>query len=177
MNAIVVYESIYGNTRAIAEAIADGLGGAPVVSPDALPADAAQAELLVVGGPTHIHGMATARSRRAAVEGPHATATATAAPAEPALRDWLADLPRADDARAAAFDTRLDKAEWVTGAASHGIAKRLRRHGYTVVDTASFLVTGNEGPLKDGELERARLWGTELAASALVALSDAEMTS
>ena len=59
MNAIVVYESIYGNTRAIAEAIAEGLGGAPAVSPAELPADAAQADLLVVGGPTHIHGMAT----------------------------------------------------------------------------------------------------------------------
>ena len=74
MNAIVVYESIYGNTRAVAEAIAEGLGGAPAVSPAELPADAAQADLLVVGGPTHIHGMATARSRRAAVEAPHATA-------------------------------------------------------------------------------------------------------
>jgi glutathione S-transferase len=177
MNAIVVYESIYGNTRAIAEAVADGLGGAPVVSPDALPADVAQADLLVVGGPTHIHGMATARSRRAAVEAPQPPATATAAPTEPALRDWLADLSRADGACAAAFDTRLDRPEWLTGAASHAIAKRLRRHGYTVMDSASFLVTGNEGPLKDGELERARLWGTELAASTPAARSDAEVTS
>jgi hypothetical protein len=177
MDAIVVYESIYGNTRAVAEAIADGLGGAPVVSPDALPADATQADLLVVGGPTHIHGMATARSRRAAVEPPHTTATATAASADPALRDWLGDLSRTEGARAAAFDTRLDKPEWLTGAASHAIAKRLRRHGYTVMDTSSFLVTGNEGPLKDGELERARLWGAELAASAPAAPSDAEITS
>jgi hypothetical protein len=109
--------------------------------------------------------MATPRSRRAAVEAPHATPTAAAAKSEPALRDWLAELTGADDARAAAFDTRLDKPEWLTGAASHGIAKRLRHHGYTVVDTSSFLVTGNEGPLLDGELERARLWGTELAAA------------
>ena len=72
---------------------------------------------------------------------------------------------------------RLDKAEWLTGAASHAIAKRLRHHGYTVIDSSSFLVTGNEGPLKDGELERARLWGTELAASAPAALSDAEIPS
>lgn len=177
MHAIVVYESIYGNTRAIAEAIAEGLGGAPAVSPDALPADAAHADLLVVGGPTHMHGLATARSRRAAVEAPHATTTGTTASADPALREWLAELSRADDARAAAFDTRLDKPEWLTGAASHAIAKRLRRHGYTVMGTSSFLVTGNDGPLKDGELERARLWGTELAASAPGALSDAEVAS
>ena len=172
MKAIVVYESIYGNTRAIAEAIAEGLGGAPAVSP----ADAAQADLLVVGGPTHIHGVATPRSRRAALDAPGG-ATAAAATPEPGLRDWLAKLSRADHARAAAFDTRLDKPEWLTGAASHGIAKRLRRHGYTVVDTSSFLVAGNEGPLLDGELERARRWGTELAAAFPVPAADLDIAT
>jgi nucleotide-binding universal stress UspA family protein len=150
MNAIVIYGSVYGNTRATAEAIAEGLGGAPVLSPDALTTDPPRADLIVVGGPTHAHGMATARSRRDAARAAHLDTAAAAD--EWALRDWLGQLPRVDAARAAAFDTRINKPGWLTGAASHTIAKRLRRHGYTVVDTSSFLVTGGEGPLADGQL-------------------------
>jgi hypothetical protein len=172
MNAIVIHESMYGNTRAIAEAIADGLGGAPVMSPGELPVDAVETDLLVVGGPTHMHTVATARSRRAALEAGRGT---SAAAEGPALRDWLAELARTDGAHAAAFDTRLNKPEWLTGAACHGIAKRLRHHGYTVVDTSSFLVAEGEGPLVDGELERARRWGAELAS--LVPVVDAEVAS
>lgn len=169
MNAIVIYESIYGNTRAIAEAVAEGLGGARVMTPAELSAEAAQADLLVVGGPTHIHGMATDRSRRLALE----SAGADGAHG-PVLRDWLSRLPKAPGARAAAFDTRLDRAEWLTGAASLRIAKRLRHHGYTVVDTATFRVADSEGPLVDGELERARRWGAALAAKAPAAGAVAE---
>lgn len=173
MNAIVVYESIYGNTKAVAEAIAQGLGGAPVVTPAELPPDATRADLLVVGGPTHIHGMATARSRAAAIEPARGPSTAKGVATGPVLRDWLAELTRSDDAYAAAFDTRIDKPEWLSGAASHGIAQRMRHHGYTVLDTSSFLVSGNEGPLQDGELERARRWGDQLAAALSVSLVDA----
>jgi hypothetical protein len=175
MHAIVVYESIYGNTRAVAEAIAEGLGGAPVLTPEELSAQTPDADLLVVGGPTHAHGMATARSRRDAARA--ARPGGSVDPGGPALRDWLAGLARADEALAAAFDTRLTKPEWLTGAASHGIAKRLRRHGFDVLDTASFLVTTGEGPLVDGELERARRWGAELAASLPAAIGDTEVGS
>jgi len=165
MNAIVICESIYGNTRAVAEAIAEGLGDARVASPAELSPDATEADLLVVGGPTHVHSMASARTRRAAVQAAREGSTATAATADPALRDWLAELTPSHHAYAAAFDTRLDRPEWLTGAASHGIAKRLRRHGYKVLDTSSFLVAAGEGPLVDGELERARRWGADLAAT------------
>lgn len=177
MNAIVVYESIYGNTRAVAEAIAEGLGDATVVSPAELPADAAQSDLLVVGGPTHAHAMATARSRRAAIEAVRGASADAAAATGPALRDWLAELGRDEHGYAAAFDTRINKPEWLTGAASHGIAKRLRRHGYAVLDTSSFLVGASEGPLVDGELERARRWGAELAAALPAPVADAEVGS
>jgi flavodoxin len=160
MNAIVIYESIYGNTHTIADAIAEGLGaGARTMTPAELSAEATHGDLLVVGGPTHIHGMATDRSRRVALE----TAGAPEA-SGPVLRDWLDQLPDARGARAAAFDTRLNKPEWLTGAASLRIARRLRRHGYTVLDTASFLVAESEGPLMEGELERARQWGADVAA-------------
>ena len=168
MDAIVVYESVFGNTRAIAEAIADGLGSVPVVPVHEAANGRDPVDLLVVGGPTHMHGLATARTRHLAVEAaiedgaghvePHATD-------EPGLRSWLRDLTPGVAHHAAAFDTRLDKSPWITGVAAHGIARRLRRHGLDVVSTESFLVEEFEGPLEQGEVDRARAWGAELAAS------------
>ena len=64
MTALVVYESIYGNTRAIAEAIAEGLGGAAVATVQQAPQDLGDCDLLVVGSPTHVHSMPTTRSRQ-----------------------------------------------------------------------------------------------------------------
>ena len=77
-------------------------------------------------------------------------------------RDWLRDLPQRPR-QAAAFDTRVHGSPLLTGSASHGIGRRLQRHGYNVVGTESFVVTGTEGPLAEGELDRARAWGAELA--------------
>lgn len=171
MNAVVVYESMYGNTRAVAEAIADGLGGAAVVPvQDASAADAA--DLLVVGGPTHMHGLATTGSRRMAVEAATEDGHAGVEPGAadgPGLRRWLHDMPQRDGARAAAFDTRLDRSPALTGAAARGIARRLRRRGYDVASRESFLVEDAEGPLEDGELDRARAWGETLARELAVA--------
>ena len=170
MNAVVVYESIYGNTRSVAEAVAEGLGGASVVSVASAPADPGDVDLLVVGGPTHMHGLATNRSRLMAAEGAHedkGTHVEPDATDGPGLRSWLADLPDRQGARAASFDTRLDKSAWLTGLASRGVAKRLSRHGYEIVATESFLVEDGEGPLEDGELDRARAWGAQLAGDAV----------
>jgi hypothetical protein len=64
--------------------------------------------------------------------------------------------------RATAFDTRLPSA--LAGGASHGIVRGLRHHGFTLVaDAEGFVVEEAEGPLRDGEEERARAWGAELA--------------
>jgi hypothetical protein len=167
MKALIVYESMYGNTRAIAEAVAEGLSGAydaRVRSVHEAGADAAEADLLVVGGPTHMHGMTTGLSRRMTAQAA-AEDGATLEPgadAEPGLRRWLADLPRRTGAPAAAFDTRLDRAAALTGSAARGIARRLRHHGYAVVGAESFLVEDAEGPLADGEADRARAWGATL---------------
>ncbi len=166
MNAVVIYESIYGNTRAVAEAIADGLGGAETAPVPQAGERIEDADLIVVGGPTHMHGLTTSRSRRMAADAAREdgrTGLAAGASAERGLRHWLRDLPGRDGAWAAAFDTRLDRSPMLTGAAARGIARRLRHHGYEVVATESFLVEDSEGPLQDGELERARNWGTELA--------------
>jgi Flavodoxin len=166
VNTTVVYESMYGNTRAIAEAIAEGLGDAEVLSVPQAAGRARTADLLVVGGPTHIHGIATTRSRQAAAEAVHEDGAAHLEPGatdEPGLRAWLRDLPDGQHAKAAAFDTRLDKAPWLTGVASRGIAKRLRHRGYDVIAQESFLVEESEGPLAEGEVDRAREWGRQLA--------------
>ena len=170
MSALVTYESIYGNTRAVADAIADGLRNrfdaiaVPVHSVDGEAVDAAS--LLVVGGPTHMHGVASSTTRRMAVQAAadEGHETEPGAADDPGLREWLASLD-GQGKRAAAFDTRIDKSPVLTGAASRGIAKRLGRRGFELVaDPESFFVEDSEGPLADGELERARKWGESLAA-------------
>jgi flavodoxin len=162
MSALVVYESLYGNTREVAEAIATGLGDARVVSVQEALSHATKADLLVVGGPTHVHGLSSKRSRTAGVENAHRAVEAGAGDG-PGLRDWLADLPRVANARAAAFDTRAHGPRLLTGSAARGIARRLRHHGYQLLETESFLVEAPEGPLPSGEVERARAWGEQLA--------------
>ena len=167
MDATVVYESIYGNTRAIAEAIAAGMGGGvPVLPVHEAARHRETLDLLIVGGPTHVHGLATNRSRQVAVEAAQEDGTGHIEPgatAEPGLRSWLRDLSPGAAHHAAAFDTRLDKSPWMTGVAAHGIARRLRRRGIDVISTESFLVEDTEGPLENGELDRAREWGAKLA--------------
>ncbi|UVJ41273.1 flavodoxin domain-containing protein [Arthrobacter sp. CJ23] len=74
MHAVVVYESMYGNTRQVAEAIAQGLGAsgtAKAVSvAEVAEDDVAQCDLLVVGGPTHVHGTSL-RDRRVSLSVPN----------------------------------------------------------------------------------------------------------
>ena len=155
MRATVICESSFGNTRAIAEAIAQTLD-AEVLSPGD-PIELEEVDLLVVGAPTHVHGIPGERSRKAAVDQGGSDG--------PGVRDWLDDLPHGQG-RVAAFDTRFDKPAFLTGSAAKGIAKRLRLHGFELVaEPESFFVLGTEGPLKDGELERAAEWGVALRES------------
>jgi hypothetical protein len=95
MNALIVYESMYGNTRLIAQAIAEGLGGATVQSTRE-DADVS-ADLLIVGGPTHMHGLTTSASRRMAADASRRTATGSSSPARPtppACASGCASCPR-----------------------------------------------------------------------------------
>jgi hypothetical protein len=155
MRAVVVYESMYGNTHLVADAIGTGLETAfdvsvvPVSQAD--PAVLDGAALVVVGGPTHVHGM---------------TSPLTLEPdaAGPGLREWFASLGHYP-VKAAAFDTRMHAPAALTGRASKGVARLLRAHGFEVIaDPESFLVT-KQDRLEPGEATRAREWGTELAAS------------
>jgi hypothetical protein len=167
VRALVVYESVYGNTRAVAEAIAEGL--APLGEVELQPAHEAGAatnrDLLVAGGPTHMHGLTSSFSRRAAVKAGEEDGVAVepGAGEERGLRQWLADQSGAGQ-RAAAFDTRIDRSPKLTGMAARGIARRLHGAGFELIaDPESFFVEDSEGPLADGELERARAWGAGVA--------------
>jgi hypothetical protein len=170
MRAVVVYESMYGNTHLIAEAIGDGLGadGSEVtVVPveGATPELLGRADLVVVGGPTHAHGMTRAGSRHAAVEaaGKDDSGLEVDPDAEgPGLRDWFHEMGDYD-ALAAAFDTRFDMPAVITGQASKGIRRQLKHHGFDVVaDPESFFVTRPDQHLAPHEEERARTWGQGL---------------
>lgn len=167
--ALVVFESMYGNTRTIAEEVARGFAEsaeAKAVPVHRLAAeDVAAADLLVVGGPTHMHGMASAASRKGVVHAGEEEGLELdeCARAEPTLRAWLAGVD-GNGRRAVAFDTRIDRAPMLTGSAARGIAKRLRKRGFVLAaDSNSFFVDDSEGPLAEGELDRARRWGAGLA--------------
>jgi len=169
MRVVVVYESMFGNTHVIADHIAEGLRtrSETTVVPvhDATEDLLDGADLLVVGGPTHVHGMSSHRSREGAKEIAAKDDDLELDPdAEgPGLRDWFDELTDGRSGRAAAFDTRVHATAVLTGQASKGIAKRLRRHGFDlVVEPESFFVD-KENHLEPDEAERATAWGRSLA--------------
>jgi flavodoxin len=141
MKSYVVYDSKFGNTRQIAQAIGDELAvvGAVQVIPAAeatpLPADL---NLLIIGGPTHAHG------------------------ASAGMKALLNEIGSGslDGVPAAAFDTRFHMARWLSGSAAGAIAKRLRKAGCELVmPPESFFVSRDDEPvLLPGEFDRARSW-------------------
>ena len=167
---MVVYESMYGNTHRIADAIGAGLEAAfdvrVVPVSHAEPELIADADLVVVGGPTHVHGMSRASTRKAAVEAadkPIGGLTVEPDALGPGLRDWFGRLGNYP-VRAAAFDTRMHGPAALTGRASKGVSRLLREHGFTVVaEPESFLVT-KQDRLEPHEQDRARDWGARLTA-------------
>ena len=171
MRAVVVYESMYGNTRAIAEAIGSGLRPTYDVSVvtvgQARPEMLDDVELLIVGGPTHVWSMSRARTRQsaaAAAEKPGSGLALEPDAIDIGLREWFELLGRRSG-RAAAFDTRIDAPPMVTGRASRPIGRRLQRHGYELAARPeSFLVT-KRNTLVAGEVERARAWAAGLAST------------
>jgi menaquinone-dependent protoporphyrinogen IX oxidase len=170
MRAVVVYESMFGNTHAVADAIGRGLshGAEVAVIPvtQATPDLVAAADLLVVGGPTHVHGMSRASTRRSAAEMADKQEALHLEPnaVEPGLREWFDSLPDRSVA-AAAFDTRMDGPAFFTGRAAKGIGKRLRRHHCVMTaKPQSFMVT-KQNTLHSGETARAEAWGKTLVES------------
>ena len=167
--ALVVFESMFGNTEAVAKAIAEGLSDhvsttiEDVVTARPHPDNV---DLLVVGAPTHAFGLSWRQTRMsAASQGARAPQSELIG-----LREWLEALvPPSRRVVSAAFDTRTRRL-WVPGSAARAARRRLRRLGFvTSAKPKSFYVTGTPGPLADGELQRARAWGQHLGAAYAVA--------
>jgi hypothetical protein len=167
MKALVIYESMFGNTERVARAIADGLAERYEVTladvstmPLALGAD-----LLVIGGPTHAFGMSRPSTRASATQQGAIRPQAV----DVGIREYLDCSPLLPGLPAAAFDTRINK-PFVPGSAAHRAQRRLRRLGCRIVQPAqSFLVTGTAGPLEAQEEQNARRWAADLAATVAAA--------
>jgi hypothetical protein len=167
MKAWVVYESMWGNTEKVAQAVARGLvarglGGARVAEVhDVSAADVAGADLLVLGGPTHAFSMSRVSTRTDAVR-----QGASPGGEDTGMREWLEELPRTFPIPVATFDTRVGKVRNLPGSAAKSASKDLARHHHArVVSRQSFYVDDTPGPLSAGELDRAEAWGAELAGS------------
>ena len=161
MKTIVVYESHWGNTAAVARAIAEGIGPAAraVSTDEATPSIIAEAELVVAGAPLLGFSLPT-EAMLQNIAGSAATNPVAPDVSHPSLRSWLDGLPNGSG-RAAAFETRI---WWSPGSAAKTILGKLEGHGYHPASPAQrFIVQGKYGPLRDGELERAKAWGAELA--------------
>ena len=166
MKVVVVYESLWGNTAAIARAIAEGIGpeARALSTAEASGPAIADAELIVAGAPLLAFGLPSDKLRSNLAANP-GRAPAPPDLSHPAMRSWLGALS-AGHGRSAAFETRF---RWSPGGAAGAILRGLERAGYHPLAKAQrftvkrFMVKGMYGPLRDGELERARLWGAELA--------------
>jgi hypothetical protein len=162
--ALVVFESMWGNTEQVARAIASGLqtscevdvtevGSAPSeVGPDV--------NVVVAGGPTHAFSMSRESTRADALN-----KGADHGHRDKGLRDWLDALPGGHHPQqVATFDTRVAQMRHLPGSAAKAAAKTAHRHGYPRASRVeSFYVVDMAGPLIDGEMERAAAWGREIA--------------
>jgi hypothetical protein len=161
MKAIVVYESLWGNTAAIARAIADGLGpDSPALSTaEATGAVLEGVDLIVAGAPVLAFRLPDEQMRQNLAANPGKAPTPPNL-THPSMRTWLAALPKGNG-RATAFETRI---WWSPGGSTKAILRGLQSAGYRPISKEHrFIVEGAYGPLRDGEIERARLWGAELA--------------
>ena len=151
MQILVVYDSKFGNTEKIAQAIARGAGTlGPVQVLDTAAAArplAARPDLLLLGGPTQKRG------------------------ATQELRGFVAALPASlGGIPTASFDTRYRGSTWIMGSAAAEAAKTLRKAGGELVAPPESFFIGRGGPLERqtldmGELERAEAWGRAIAAA------------
>jgi hypothetical protein len=169
MRAVVVYESMFGNTRKIAEAIGVGLrplGSVEVVPVcRAVPELLAGADLLVVGGPTHAWDLSRPPTRHSAIAAAHHPGSGLSLEPEadgPGLREWFASLGELS-CRSATFDTRYKIPASLSGRASRGIAGRLHQHGCEAAARSESFFVSKANKLLPGEEERARAWAAQLA--------------
>jgi flavodoxin len=147
MKTLVIYDSLYGNTKRIAQAIGDAIPDQVEVLHvgDVNASELGGYDLLIVGAPTH------------------------GARPSPAVQEFLDQIPppALEGINVAGFDTRMtNRLITLFGCAAPKIAKALKKKGGTQVGPdGGFYVTGGEGPLKEGEVERAAAWAKELVAN------------
>jgi flavodoxin len=147
MKALVVYDSVFGNTEKVAQAMGDALGAQALRVGDVKPEHLSGLDALFVGSPTRAFSPT------------------------PAIKAWLRGLPprSLQGVKVAAFDTRASVEEVnsailtfmvkIFGYAAEPIGKRLvRKGGEMAISPEGFFVEGTEGPLREGELERAADW-------------------
>lgn len=161
MKAVVVYESHWGNTAAVARAIAEGLGGGTraLTTSEAKGETLAGVDLVVAGAPIIGFQLPTEKMLQDMAAKP-GKAPKPPDMSHPSMRAWLEALP-AGRGGAAAFETGFKLS---LGGAKSSILKGLERAGYRQAAKGQrFLVHGSYGPVRDGELDRARAWGAELA--------------
>ncbi len=145
MKTLVVYDSLYGNTKTIAQSIGDAIPGEVAVMHvgDVTASGLGAYDLLIIGAPTH------------------------GAKPSPDMQEFLEQIQAQalEGVKVAGFDTRMtNRLITLFGTAAPKIAKALKAKGGTSAGSAEgFYVTGGEGPLKDGEVERAAAWAQGLA--------------
>lgn len=164
----MVYQSLWGNTAAVARAIAAGLGPSTRVAHtgEVSPSQVEGLDLLVVGAP--VHGMTLPTAQSVTSVGRRATGPGEM-PAnlkQPLLREWLSAIPRGP-LQAAAFDTRV---KGFLGRGGTSTIERLlktqgcqlvtRGEGFIVVSQRA--VHESASMLQEGELSRAQAWGAGL---------------
>jgi flavodoxin len=145
MKALVIYDSLYGNTEKIAQAIGGAMGAeAKVVSiKQVSAADIAPYSYVIIGSPTQGGRMTHA------------------------MKTFLDNLPAEalKGKRFAAFDTRVKGWAKIFGWAAPRIEKAIReKGGNTTAQPQGFFVKNTKGPLVDGELERAATWAKAIVA-------------
>lgn len=169
MLVVIGYESMYGNTHRIADAVASGFSPedevmvTPIADVDLVEREP---DLLVVGVPTHAHGLPRPGSRRTAIDsathGKDFRDVDDSAAVDRGAREWLAQLPDRLTTQVAVFDTRFRPPAWLVGHPARRINRLMARHGARpLVSPESFFVDKHEQLLPD-ELERARKWGEAL---------------
>jgi len=161
LKAVVVYESLWGHTAAVARAIAEGLGpeARALTTAEATTDVVAGADVIVAGSPVLGFTLPTEKMREGVRSNP-GKAPAPPDLSHPSMRSWLDALPDGHG-HGAAFDTQV---RGPFGSAAPKIAEALDKAGYSPLGKpVGFVVAGRFGPLRDGELERARDWGAELA--------------
>jgi len=141
VKTLVVYDSLYGNTAQIAEAIGAAVAESRVLRiSEAKPSELSSFDRVIIGAPTQ------------------------GGRASDAMQTFLSGIESLEGVKVAVFDTRL-RARWVKvfGYAAGKIAESAKTLGATlIVEPEGFIVEGKEGPLVEGELERAAAWAKNL---------------